>query len=114
MNTEQSRQSASGDLQRLWFVYIVRCADASLYTGVTTDLARRVKEHNSTTAGARYTRGRRPVVLVYAEKCAARSLASKREHALKKLDSRQKQRLITATSHGDNTSFSGYSNQSER
>ena len=88
-------EPACADAHRDWYVYMVRCADTTLYTGVTTDLARRVKEHNSSGAGARYTRGRQPVVLVYAEKCATRSMACKREHTLKKLDSSLKRRLIT-------------------
>jgi putative endonuclease len=68
-----------------WFVYILRCADGTLYTGITTDLARRVDEHNAGKAGARYTRSRRPVALVYSEAAENRSEASKREHAIKKL-----------------------------
>lgn len=68
-----------------WFVYIMRCADGTLYTGITTDLARREQEHNSAKNGARYTRSRRPVVLVYSEAVANRSEASKREHAIKQL-----------------------------
>lgn len=68
-----------------WFVYIMRCADGTLYTGITTDIARREQEHNSEKNGARYTRSRRPVVLVYSEEVENRSEASKREHAIKKL-----------------------------
>lgn len=70
-----------------WHVYILRCADGSLYTGITTDLARRVEEHNQGgPQGARYTRSRRPVELIYSEEAATRSAAAKREAALKKLD----------------------------
>lgn len=70
-----------------WHVYILRCADGSLYTGITTDLARRVEEHNQGGAlGARYTRSRRPVQLIYSETADSRSAAAKREAALKKLD----------------------------
>lgn len=68
-----------------WFVYILRCADNTLYTGITTDLTRRIQEHNNGKAGARYTRSRRPVTLVYSESATNRSDASKREHAIKKL-----------------------------
>jgi putative endonuclease len=77
-----------------WFVYILRCADGTLYTGITTDLIRREQEHNSAKAGARYTRSRRPVTLVYSEAAANRSDASKREHAIKKLPLAGKLQLI--------------------
>jgi len=70
-----------------WCVYMLRCADGSLYTGITTDLARRVAEHNGAGgAGARYTRSRRPVQLVYAEAAANRAEATRREAAIKQLD----------------------------
>ncbi len=69
-----------------WYVYILRCADGTLYTGVTTDLARRLREHNAGgRLGARYTRARRPVVLIHQETADNRSAASKREAAIKKL-----------------------------
>lgn len=76
------------------FVYIVRCADGALYTGWTTDVTRRVAQHN-TGRGARYTRTRRPVALVYCEEVPDRSTAMRREHAIKKLDRAHKARLIT-------------------
>lgn len=70
-----------------WHIYILRCADGTLYTGITTDLARRLGEHNQGGAlGARYTRSRRPVELIYSETADSRSAAAKREAALKKLD----------------------------
>ncbi len=78
-----------------WFTYIVRCIDASLYTGVTTDLSRRLAEHNSARGGARYTRARQPVQLVFAEKLASRSLACRREYAIKKLSATAKKRLLS-------------------
>jgi len=78
-----------------WFVYILRCADNSLYTGITIDVARRLNEHNGLGAlGAKYTKVRRPVRLVYEEKVASRSAASKREYAIKKLKKYQKEVLI--------------------
>lgn len=84
-----------------WYVYIVRCADDSLYTGVATDLARRVNEHNTDDRlGARYTRARRPVQLVYSEVCADRSNAQQREYALRKLSRVQKERLLRAKARG--------------
>lgn len=79
-----------------WYVYMVRCADRSLYTGITTDLLRRISEHNSSRKGARYTRSRQPVTLVYSESTKSRSLASQREYHLKKLSALQKQRLINS------------------
>lgn len=77
-----------------WQVYILRCADGSLYTGVATDLAARVRKHNDGT-GAKYTRGRRPVKLVYREPAASRSAALKREHVIKRLSTVGKRRLIS-------------------
>jgi len=75
-----------------WAVYLVRCADGSLYTGVATDVARRVAQHNAGT-GARYTRSRRPVTLVHQEPAADRPAALRREHALKQLPRVLKERL---------------------
>ena len=76
-----------------WFVYILRCADDTLYTGITTDLVRRCKQHNAGTA-SRYTRSRLPAVLLYREAQASRSLALKRELAIKALSRQQKELLI--------------------
>ncbi|OJW99886.1 GIY-YIG nuclease family protein [Thiobacillus sp. 65-1402] len=79
--------AVSGAAAAAWCVYMLRCADGSLYTGITTDLVRRVAEHNGTgAAGARYTRSRRPVQLVYAEAAANRAEATRREAAIKQLD----------------------------
>lgn len=81
-----------------YFVYIVRCADGTLYTGITTDVVRRVAEHNGTDAskkGAKYTRVRRPVVVVYTMACQDRAQASKEEYRIKKLSRIQKESLIT-------------------
>lgn len=77
-----------------WFVYILRCADNSLYTGVTTDVKRRLKEHNEEKTGAKYTRAKRPVVLVYAEPAESRSAACQREYLFKKLKKGDKESLI--------------------
>ena len=78
-----------------WVVYIVRCADDSLYTGIAVDAARRVEEHNhDDRLAAKYTRVRRPVALVYEEKCSSRSNAAKREAQIKKLKRTQKIKLI--------------------
>ncbi len=75
------------------YVYIVRCSDGTLYTGYTTDVERRVAEHNAGT-GARYTRGRRPVRLVYHEKHATVSEAMQREYEIKQFPREAKERLI--------------------
>ena len=78
-----------------WFVYMVRCADESLYTGVATDVSRRVAEHNGENGlGARYTRSRRPVSLVYQEPCDNRSQACQREYAIKQLSRRAKLAML--------------------
>ena len=80
---------------RSWFVYIVRCADHSLYTGVTTDIERRLNEHNnSRKLAAAYTRSRRPVTLMYKERVSSRSIALKREYEIKQMSSRSKELLI--------------------
>ncbi len=76
-------------------IYILRCADSSLYTGITTDLERRVNEHNTDNKKwAKYTRVRRPVALAYCEVFENRSEASKREYAIKQLTRREKLTLI--------------------
>jgi len=76
-----------------WFVYMVRCADGTLYTGIARDIDRRLDEHNSG-KGAKYTRGRTPVSLVYREPCGDRSGAVRREGAIKRLTRSAKLRLI--------------------
>ena len=74
----------------MYFVYILQCADDSLYTGITTDLDRRIKEHNDSKLGAKYTKIRRPVKLVYSKEFNNRSEASKEESRIKKLSRQQK------------------------
>lgn len=68
----------------MYYVYIVKCADETLYTGIATELDRRIDEHNHSDKGAKYTRIRRPVTLLYSEKYPDRSAASKREYEIKK------------------------------
>ncbi len=77
-----------------YFIYILKCSDDTLYTGITTDLKRRVNEHNSSQKGAKYTKLRRPVELVYSEESEDRSSASKREYTIKKLSRKEKLELI--------------------
>ena len=76
-----------------WFVYIVRCSNNSLYTGITTDIERRIDQHNKG-KGAAYTRSHRPVVLVYQEPAKNRSMASRRESELKQLSKVAKELLV--------------------
>lgn len=77
-----------------WFVYMLECADGSLYTGITTDLERRIHEHNHAKQGARYTRAKRPVSLVYSQAAEDRSRATRLELAIKKLSRKQKDQLV--------------------
>ncbi len=77
-----------------WYVYMVQCRDGSLYTGIAKDLEKRVEEHNSGSTGAKYTRSRRPVHLVYQEEVPSRSAAAKREYEIKQLTAAGKNALI--------------------
>lgn len=80
---------------REWTVYILRCRDGTLYTGITTDIERRMYEHNTVDSkSARYLKTRRPVELVYQEKAASRGEAMKRERAIKNLPRSRKLKLI--------------------
>src|SRR5689334_10236551 len=90
MSTSPSAASGSNSS---WFLYIVECRDGSLYTGITSDVERRVLEHNEGT-GARYTRSRRPVRVRYQEACADRSTALVRECAVRLLSPKEKRALI--------------------
>ncbi len=85
-----------------YWVYILRCADGTLYTGITNDLARRIALHNDG-RGARYTRGRGPVALLYREACPDRAAASRREYAIKRMSRADKLRLIAAGSSEETT-----------
>lgn len=87
------RKSKTGKPRRQgWHVYILRCADGSLYTGVATDVAARVAAHNAG-KGAKYTRGRLPVKLVHREQAANRGAALRREYAIKQLPTEAKRAL---------------------
>ena len=78
-----------------WFVYMLRCSDGSLYTGISNNIDRRLIEHNANRgAGAKYTRSRRPVSLVYQESQPSRSAALKREWQIKQLKKNQKEALL--------------------
>ncbi len=75
-----------------WVVYILKCADDTLYTGITNDLPARITAHESG-QGAKYTRGRAPLKLIYSENCENRSSATKREMVIKKLSRLDKEKL---------------------
>lgn len=77
-----------------WTVYILQCADGTLYTGITNDLERRLAEHEAG-QGAKYTKGRGPFQIVYRETCQGRGLASKRENEIKSLDRKAKLLLVS-------------------
>jgi putative endonuclease len=79
----------------MYYLYILKCADDTLYTGITVDLERRVKEHNTSSLGAKYTTARRPVELVYYKKYKDRSSASKQECKIKDLSRIEKLKLIS-------------------
>lgn len=78
-----------------WWVYFLRCNDHSLYAGVTTDIHRRIDEHNNSKLGAKYTRARRPVTLVYLEEAENKSLACKREYQIRHLSKSKKEQLVS-------------------
>lgn len=78
----------------MYYLYILQCADKTLYTGITTDLERRILEHNEKKLGAKYTASRRPVELVYFKEFKSRSTASKEEARVKKLKKEKKLALI--------------------
>ena len=78
----------------MYYLYILQCADGTLYTGITVDIGRRVREHNTTRLGAKYTRSRRPVKLVYAKKFRNRAAASRAESRIKRLSRAEKQKII--------------------
>jgi putative endonuclease len=78
----------------MYYLYILKCKDQTLYTGITTDLKRRLLEHNTSKLGARYTKNRRPVKLIYSRKFKNRSTASREESRIKKLNRLEKINLI--------------------
>lgn len=78
----------------MWFVYILKCFDNTFYTGITTDIERRLVEHNTSDKAAKYTRVRRPVEIVYESSFSTRSEACKEEWRIKKLRRKEKEELI--------------------
>lgn len=86
-------------LKNSWYVYIIRCSDNTLYTGIAKEVEKRVAEHNSgNPGGAKYTRSRRPVTLVYREQVNSRSEAARRELEIKKMNKRRKEILVRGES----------------
>ena len=83
-------------MEKTWYLYILRCGDGTLYTGITTDVQRRLEDHRAG-KGARYTRGRTPLELVYREECGTHSDALKRELAVKALKRSDKEKLLQDT-----------------
>ena len=81
-------------MEQSWYLYILRCGDGTFYTGITTDVEKRLEVHRSG-KGAKYTRGRAPLKLVYRENCGSHSDALKRELAVKALTRQEKELLIT-------------------
>ena len=81
------------NMESIWYLYILRCKDGTLYTGITTDVEKRLEAHR-TGRGAKYTRGRGPLELVYREECGDHSAALKRELEIKKLPREEKEKLI--------------------
>ena len=82
-------------MEQIWYLYMLRCRDGSLYTGITTDVEKRLEQHRSG-KGAKYTRGRGPLELVYSEALPSRSEALKREAGIKRLRHEEKLQLIAS------------------
>lgn len=80
-------------MDKTWYLYILECKDGTLYTGITDDISRRVAQHNAG-KGAKYTRGRGPVKLLYQEECGSHSDASKREYTVHRMTRQEKLELI--------------------
>lgn len=92
-NKEETESIKDNQLRNSHYIYVLECSDGTLYTGYTTDVQRRLEEHNSG-EGAKYTRGRLPVKLRYQEAFKSRSLAQKREYQIKQLPRIEKEELI--------------------
>ena len=86
-------------MDKIWYLYILRCRSGELYTGITTDVEKRLQQHNCG-KGAKFTRGRGPLELVYREECGAHSAALKREMEIKALTRTQKLALIAHEKEG--------------
>ena len=100
MEAKEERPAPNATEEAGWSLYILGCCDGSFYTGVTTDIDRRLREHQEGKA-SRYTRTRRPVVLVYREECGTRSRSLSRECVIKSLSRRRKEELISGEQNGE-------------
>jgi putative endonuclease len=90
----------------IWYVYVVQCSDHTFYTGIAKDLEKRMMEHNTNDRlGARYTKSRRPVQLVYVEEAENRSAATKRELQIKQFTKKKKENLIAQYAHSLDKNF---------
>ena len=95
--------TSNSDMDKPWFFYVVLCSDGSLYAGITTDVRRRVKQHNKGSKGSKYTRSRRPVELVHEEPTASRVSAPKIECRFKSLPKSKKESYILGEEPGKAT-----------
>ncbi len=95
-------QDTTKDKGHHWFVYILHCNDGTFYTGITTNINRRLNEHNSPTSTTRYTRTRQPVTLVYTEPAKNRSAATSREYQIKKMPRKEKEQLLATAGKQSN------------
>jgi len=100
MKEKEGQSARKATAEAIWSLYILRCCDGSFYTGVTTDIGRRLREHEEGKA-SRYTRTRRPIVLVYQEECGMRSQSLAQECAVKSLRRRRKEELVSGWKSGD-------------
>ena len=89
-----TKDQIGNNFMKQWFMYVVECSDGTLYTGITTSIARRLNEHNYGMKAAKYTRSRRPVTLKYVKEYSGRSCASKAEYKFKKLTRKKKLEII--------------------
>ncbi len=93
MKAQEEQATPAAPVEVVWSLYILECCDGSFYTGVTTDINRRLREHQAGKA-SRYTRTRRPVVLAYREECGSRAVSLSRECAVKSLSRQGKEELV--------------------
>lgn len=97
-------------MEQNWYLYILLCKDGSLYTGITNDVEKRLKAHREG-RGAKYTRGRGPLTLVYQETCENRSHALRREAEVKRLKKSEKLHLINTVKIAENTIILNFSKE---
>lgn len=99
----------------MWYVYVLLCSDNSFYCGITKDIERRLKQHNGIIkGGAKYTRGRRPCIVIYKKKASDRSEASKKEYSFKKLNRKNKEKFLLNYSSESGSTLSSHSSPSAK